>query len=106
MVLNLLGNAIKYTGAHGKIELSAAEAGDCVLIHVRDTGRGIACRQIRADLRAIRARRHGILRLTEGTGLGLAISRDLAREMGGDLTVASTLGKGSTFTLKLPRGRA
>jgi signal transduction histidine kinase len=44
-----------------------------------------------------------LVRTQEGVGLGLAISRDLARGMGGDLTVASTPGGGSTFTLSLPR---
>ena len=73
-----------------------------VRIHVRDSGIGIPADklhvifdpfvQVRGDL----ARRH------EGTGLGLAISRDLARGMGGDLTVSSTNGEGSTFVLSLP----
>jgi signal transduction histidine kinase len=106
VVLNLLANAIKYTGNHGKIELSTSEAGDCVLIHVRDTGRGIPADKFETIFEPFVRIDTGYSRPTEGTGLGLAISRDLARAMGGDLTVASTLGKGSTFTLKLPRGRA
>jgi signal transduction histidine kinase len=106
VVLNLLANAIKYTGNHGKIELSTSEAGDCVLIHVRDTGRGIPADKFENIFEPFVRIDTGYSRPTEGTGLGLAISRDLARAMGGDLTVASTLGKGSTFTLKLPRGRA
>jgi signal transduction histidine kinase len=106
VVLNLLANAIKYTGNHGKIELSTSEAGDCVLIHVRDTGRGIPADKFENIFEPFVRIDTGYSRPTEGTGLGLAISRDLARAMGGDLTVASTLGKGSTFTLKLPKGRA
>ena len=106
VVLNLLANAIKYTGSHGKIELSTSEAGDFVLIHVRDTGRGIPADKFENIFEPFVRIDTGYSRPTEGTGLGLAISRDLARAMGGDLTVASTLGKGSTFTLKLPKGRA
>jgi signal transduction histidine kinase len=106
VVLNLLANAIKYTGNHGKIELSTSEAGDFVLIHVRDTGRGIPADKFENIFEPFVRIDTGYSRPTEGTGLGLAISRDLARAMGGDLTVASTLGKGSTFTLKLPKGRS
>jgi hypothetical protein len=59
-------------------------------------------RQVRGDLRAVRAVDGSRTRRSEGRGLGLAISRDLARGMGGDLTVESALGAGSTFTFVLP----
>jgi signal transduction histidine kinase len=102
VLVNLLSNAVKFTERGGLVETSGAQVGDEVAIRVRDTGIGIPRDklhtifdpfvQVRADL----TRRH------EGTGLGLAISRDLARGMGGELTVESTTGVGSEFTLRLP----
>ena len=101
IVVNLVGNAVKYTPARGQIALSVADTGDSVLIHVRDSGRGIAAEKLeRVFAPFVRAETaHG----TEGTGLGLAISRNLARTMHGDLTAVSNLGRGSTFTLSLPK---
>ena len=105
IVLNLLGNAIKYTAADGKIALTAADTGELVEIHVQDSGRGIADGKLEQIFEPFVRVDTGYTRPTEGTGLGLAISRDLARAMGGDITVVSALGKGSTFTLRLPRQR-
>jgi len=102
IVLNLLTNAVKYTANHGKIELGASAVGPDVLIQVRDTGRGIPPEKLEQIFAPFVRIDTGYSRSTEGVGLGLAISRDLARAMGGDLTVESTLGEGSTFTLKLP----
>jgi signal transduction histidine kinase len=106
ILVNLLSNAVKFTDSGGRVEMSCAADTEQVHLHIRDTGIGIPADklhvifdpfvQVRGDL----ARRH------EGTGLGLAISRDLARAMGGDLTVESTLRVGSTFTLALPRAKA
>jgi signal transduction histidine kinase len=106
VVLNLLSNAIKYTPANGLIRMSAVAAGDAVLIRIRDTGRGIPREKLEQIFEPFVRIDSGYSRSTEGTGLGLSISRDLARAMGGDLTVESTLGTGSTFTFKLPRGRS
>ena len=104
ILLNLLANATKYTPANGLIHVSAVAADDVVLIRVRDTGRGIPRAKLEQIFAPFVRIDTGYSRSTEGTGLGLSISRDLARGMGGDLTVESTLGEGSTFTLKLKRG--
>ncbi|HEX5075027.1 MAG TPA: ATP-binding protein [Gemmatimonadaceae bacterium] len=104
IVLNLLTNSIKFTDDGGRIEMMCELLDDAtVAIRVTDTGRGIAPDKlgtifdpfVQVDVR--------LTRTHEGVGLGLAISRDLARGMGGDLVVDSTLGKGSAFTLRLPR---
>ncbi|HEX7466783.1 MAG TPA: ATP-binding protein, partial [Usitatibacter sp.] len=103
IMLNLLSNAIKFSFAGGTISIECTEAESRVRIAVRDTGIGIAPERLDAvfdpfvQLDRTLASRH------EGTGLGLSISRDLARAMGGDISAVSQPGKGSTFTLTLPR---
>ena len=103
ILLNVLSNAIKFTPPSGTISMGCAVTPNEVRISVSDTGRGIPADKLDrifepfVQLDASSTREH------EGTGLGLAISRDLARAMSGDLTVASTPGAGSTFTLTIPR---
>ena len=72
-------------------------------MHVIDTGRGIPADRLDTVFQPFVQLSGGYTRAAEGTGLGLAISRDLARRIGGDLTVESKVGVGSTFTLTLPR---
>jgi signal transduction histidine kinase len=101
VLVNLLGNAVKFTDPGGHVT-AAGERGDAgVAIRVRDTGVGIPADKLGAIFEPFVQVRADLTRTAEGTGLGLAISRDLARGMGGDLTVESTPGAGSTFTLIL-----
>jgi PAS domain S-box-containing protein len=100
--LNLLSNAIKFTD-HGEIELCCRVEEDKVRIEVRDTGRGIRAALLDSIFEPFVQGDRSLTQTSEGTGLGLPISRQLARGMGGEITVTSTLGVGSTFTLVLPR---
>jgi CheY-like chemotaxis protein/CHASE3 domain sensor protein len=99
---NLLSNAIKFTES-GEVSLSIQAAGEMVAFAVADTGIGIAPDQHEAIFEAFRQAEGSANRRFGGTGLGLSISRSLARLLGGDLSVASEVGRGSTFTLTLPR---
>jgi signal transduction histidine kinase/ActR/RegA family two-component response regulator len=103
ILVNLVGNAVKFTErGHVKLDIVRAPHGEWVHFAVSDTGVGIAPEQqarlfqpfsqIDASLR----RRHG------GTGLGLAISRRFARLLGGELSLTSVVGQGTTFRLELP----
>ncbi|MDQ6691049.1 MAG: PAS domain S-box protein [Gemmatimonadota bacterium] len=103
IVLNLLSNAIKFTPEEGRIALSWRVNGNNVGIEVRDTGIGIDATQLERIFDPFVQVNSGTTRTSEGVGLGLAISRDMARQMGGDITVSSQPGKGSTFSLLLPR---
>lgn len=104
IVLNLLGNAIKFTDAGGRIEVRCSSTPDVVTIQVEDTGVGIASDQLARVFDPFVQVDTKLTRTNEGVGLGLAISRDLSRGMGGDLRAESTPGVGSVFTLTLPRG--
>jgi PAS domain S-box-containing protein len=102
ILLNLLANAIKFTPRGGTIRLECQSDWDHVAIRVIDSGIGIPADKLEAVFEPfVQIRERNAL--SNGTGLGLAISRRLAIAMGGSLRAASTLGKGSTFTLRLQK---
>jgi signal transduction histidine kinase len=106
IVLNVLSNAVKFTPAGGTVRIMAGADGEEICFRVQDTGVGIPADKIEAVFEAFVQVESSQSRAYGGTGLGLAISRQLARAMGGDLTVKSVLGEGSTFSLSLPRSEA
>jgi PAS domain S-box-containing protein len=106
IVLNLCSNALKFTPAGGRVEVVCENRGERVAVLVSDTGVGIPAEQTERIFQPFVQLGRDLTSRHEGTGLGLAISRDLARGMGGDLTVRSEPGHGSTFTLTLPAARA
>jgi PAS domain S-box-containing protein len=105
MLLNLLSNACKFTD-HGTVTLSADRTdgpdGDEVRFRVADSGIGMTPEQLDRIFEAFAQAAASISRNYGGTGLGLAITRKFARMMGGDVTVESTPGRGSVFTIRLP----
>jgi signal transduction histidine kinase len=105
ILLNLLSNAIKFTPVGGKIAVVCRATKDFMKVRVTDTGPGIPRDKLDYIFEPFVQLARGRSATVVGTGLGLAISRDLARAMGGDLTVHSRVGRGSTFILSLPRGR-
>jgi signal transduction histidine kinase len=101
IVLNLLSNAIKFT-ERGQIRLEAKGEKEWIAIDVADTGRGIERDKFDFIFEEFRQIDGGATRQRGGTGLGLSISRHLARLLGGDISVDSIVGEGSTFTIKVP----
>ena len=107
ILLNLMSNAVKFTAASGAVTISCDVGRESVTIHVRDTGRGIAADDIeRVFDPFVQVDRQATSGSQQGVGLGLAISRDLARGMSGSLSATSEVGKGSTFSLTVPRAIA
>jgi PAS domain S-box-containing protein len=105
ILLNLLSNASKFT-EHGAITLRAEAADGRLVFSVTDTGIGMTPEQIGRLFEAFAQADASIASRYGGTGLGLAISRRFARLLGGDISVSSTHGRGSTFTVELPRDAA
>jgi signal transduction histidine kinase len=104
ILLNLLSNACKFT-ANGTVtvQLSHGEGAEAFEVAVRDTGIGMTPEQLERLFQPFTQADASTTRRYGGTGLGLAVSRRFAQMMGGDITVASRAGEGSTFTLRLPR---
>ena len=99
---NLISNAMKFTH-QGEVSLRVTSDGSLVRFAVKDTGIGIAKHQHELIFEAFRQADGTTNRKYGGTGLGLSISRDLTRLLGGTLTLESEEGRGSTFTLTVPR---
>ncbi|HEX6559912.1 MAG TPA: CHASE3 domain-containing protein [Longimicrobiales bacterium] len=107
VLVNLMGNAVKFTPAPGTIVVSCREHEDRVQIAVRDTGIGIPADQLENIFEPFVQLGNTVSAATStGVGLGLAISRELVRGMGGELTVSSELNVGSVFVVELPSAAA
>ena len=102
ILINLLSNALKFT-PEGAVEVEAVRRDERVAIAVRDTGVGISEDHQKTIFEAF-GQSGGTYARRQGTGLGLSICRRLAAVLGGDITLESRLGEGSTFTLYLPAG--
>jgi len=105
IMLNLLSNAAKFTDT-GEVALSMVPSGDEVVMTVEDTGVGIPADQLPFIFEKFRQVDGSTTRKVGGTGLGLAIVRELSRVLGGNVSVVSTLGRGTTFTVRLPNNMA
>jgi signal transduction histidine kinase/CheY-like chemotaxis protein len=106
VLLNLAGNAVKFTESGGvAVTVASGAAGDDISFAVRDTGIGIAAEAQARVFEEFEQADDGMTRKFGGTGLGLAISRRIVERMGGNLSVESAPGEGSTFrfTIALPR---
>jgi signal transduction histidine kinase len=103
---NLISNAIKFTPEGGRVVLKADVDGPHVVLTVQDTGVGIAPEE--QELVFEKFRQAGTLMTREhgGTGLGLSIVRELSKLLGGEVTLQSELGRGSTFIVRLPLARS
>lgn len=105
ILVNLLGNAAKYTES-GEVHLEVWEAPGQVAFTVRDTGIGVAPEHLERIFERFWQVKGGLTRTAGGTGLGLAAAREFSRILGGDVAAESEPGRGSSFTLWLPRSSA
>jgi signal transduction histidine kinase/DNA-binding response OmpR family regulator/CHASE3 domain sensor protein len=104
MLLNLVSNGIKFTPAGGQVTITARGDDSMIDVEVSDTGIGMSPADLELIFQEFRQLDQGSDRMQEGTGLGLALTKRLAELHGGTVSVKSTKGSGSTFTLRMPVG--
>lgn len=101
ILFNLLSNAVKFTD-RGDVRVRVFEGADSFQFQIEDSGIGIEPGDLKIIFEPFRQAENSTTRRFGGTGLGLVVSRQLARLLGGDVSVTSTPGRGSTFTVQLP----
>ena len=101
VLINILNNAVKFT-EEGRVRVSCSREKEHYVLDVSDTGVGIAPEELDAIFKPFHQSETGRMRRHEGTGLGLSICRRIVDMMGGAIGVASTPGRGSTFTVRFP----
>lgn len=102
IMINLLGNAVKFTPQEGKIRVSVQRDGDFAVFSVSDTGYGIPPEKHESIFYAFEQVDNSSTRPASGTGLGLAITKNLVEMHGGKISVTSEINKGSTFSFSIP----
>jgi signal transduction histidine kinase len=102
ILTNLVTNAIKFTPEGGRVVVRAEANGGDLILTVTDTGVGIAPEDQEVVFEKFRQAASPMTREHEGTGLGLSIVRELSKLLGGDVTLRSEVGRGSTFTVHVP----
>lgn len=105
IALNIASNAVKFTPVKGSIDVWLTTDEESLTIHTRDSGCGIRPEDLERVFESFGQGRHDVAQVEKGTGLGLPIVRGLMRAHGGDATLSSTLGKGTTVHLTLPLSR-
>ncbi|MBM3312878.1 MAG: HAMP domain-containing histidine kinase, partial [Candidatus Aminicenantes bacterium] len=103
---NLLHNAIVYNRPGGRVEVGLGEADEAVLVTIRDTGIGIAAKDLPFIFDEFYRVSRGEGARSKGSGLGLPIAKKIVEAHGGRVDVASVLGEGTTFTVRLPKAEA
>jgi signal transduction histidine kinase len=101
IIFNLLSNAVKFTD-EGQIEIKVTQEGSQAIFSIQDTGVGLSQDDITVIFDLFRQVDESPTRAASGTGLGLAIAKKLVEMHGGQISVQSTLGKGSLFTFSIP----
>jgi len=102
VLVNLLGNAIKFSSPRGTITVTVSSEQECARFAIRDTGRGIPTDRLESIFERFRQIDSSDAREKSGSGLGLAIARDIVSHHGGQMSVESEVGVGSTFYFTLP----
>lgn len=102
VILNLISNAIKFTGNNGKIEVIVTDLGETLQIDVKDNGIGIPKEKINMIFERYCQSNKSLSRERQGSGIGLSLVKSIVEMQGGNIKVKSEVGKGSIFTVQLP----